>query len=286
MKANLNSGLSQVFIIGFGYVGKHLGISLIDQKGQGTTLSCTTTSPERLDEIRKLNIIPYLISHSELSPLQDILFEQDLIVLSLAPKKGASYEETYLKSALGLQKICKKSPRPLSIIYLSSTSVYGDQQGCWTTEETPLSPLTPQAEILCKTEAALKDLTPFGHSITIFRLGEIYGPGRLMVDKVRALSERRSGFGSGNNYSNTIHQEDIVRAIHFAFEFKLAGIYNLVDDSHTLRKELYQKIATLYGLPTLNLDQQNNIVHGGNKRISNEKIKNAGFCFLYPNLIL
>lgn len=145
-----------------------------------------TTSPEKIpylcqfvDEIRVLNF--------------DDLSDLDLVIVMVAPKDGASYEETYLKTA---QEIVQRMPK--WVIYTSSTSVYGPGE------------VNEESSLLGKQVLIQTEQTFLSQESTILRLGGIYGEGRELKRKV-----------------NRIHCHDIVRAILFVIEHKLKGIYNI-----------------------------------------------------------
>ena len=59
--------------------------------------------------------------------------DTDVILMSVAPRDGANYSETYLANAKAIQS----APY---ILYTSSTAVYGDYQGQLVDEDTFLKP--------------------------------------------------------------------------------------------------------------------------------------------------
>jgi hypothetical protein len=77
--------------------------------------------------------------------------------------------------------------------------------------------------------------------------------------------------GSGKEYTNHIHLEDIVRALEFCLERHLKGLYHLVNDSHPSKKELYGE-GPIWSSKSSSLGY----------RVSNQKIKEAGFVFSHP----
>jgi NAD dependent epimerase/dehydratase family enzyme len=83
-----------------------------------------------------------------------------------------------------------------------------------------------------------------------------------------------------------VHRADVTAAIDYALRHRLDGIYNLADDDHPTRQELYNHIAEKLGLPAIQWDQNSDAYRGGNKRISNHKIKAKGFTFLYPHRVI
>src|SRR5207244_13577284 len=77
--------------------------------------------------------------------------------------------------------------------YLSTTGVYGDQDGGWVDEDTPPRPGQPRSIERLSTERAWQALgLQGGAAVDIFRLPGIYGPGPSAIDQVNAGMARRA----------------------------------------------------------------------------------------------
>lgn len=261
----------RILIVGCGYVGS-AAAHLWKQKGH--QVWATSRSPEKLTVLQTW-VDRVFLADAIFPELKNV----DAVLLSVAADDLNVYEETYLKTA---ERIIFHLPLKTPLLYTGSTSVYGDHEGNWVTEDSPLFPFTSQATILVKTEQTLIEK---GHPVTLFRLSEIYGPQRMWNEKIRRLSGKTLA-GNGLQYTNTIHRDDIISALDFALQNQLTGIYNLSDDTHLPRKELYFQLCQEMDLPPVQWDPTLVSVHGGNKRISNQKIKNAGFVFQYPHLLV
>ncbi|MGB1035002.1 MAG: SDR family oxidoreductase, partial [Primorskyibacter sp.] len=111
--------------------------------------------------------------------------------------------------------------------YLSTTGVYGDANGDWVTESSPLHPGTKrgQARLAAETDwRAIPDLP-----LHIFRLAGIYGPGRGPFAKVRAGTARRI-IKPGQVFSR-IHVADIAQVLRASMARSNPGAaYNVCDD--------------------------------------------------------
>jgi nucleoside-diphosphate-sugar epimerase len=151
--------------------------------------------------------------------------------------------------------------------------VYGDHQGAVVDETTVPIPMNDNGRILLETENVFL-AAPC--KAAVFRLGEIIGPGRQIVDRLRKLQGRPLR-GNGQNYMNLIQLDDIVRALDFGLREGLQGIYNLCSDEHERRCDYYRKVCEANNLPPIVWDNQPNF-HTGNKIVSNEKLLAAGFC--------
>ncbi len=268
----------KILLIGSGYVGSHLGSFL--QRNHDITI--TTRSSDRLVELKTKFKNVELLDTSDMTKLSSLVKSHDVIVVTVAAKNINEYEKAYLQTALNLKKVIKGSECGVKhIIYTSASSVYGDQKGKVTTESAPLSAKTVSGKILINTEKALLDLQKEALKICIFRLSEIYGPAREISLRVKRLSEL-SAPGTGQNPTNMIHLDDIIAAISFALKNELNDIYNLTDDEHIARKDMYELISKKFNLPSVIFDESKTSIHGGSKVLSNEKLKNAGYIFLHP----
>ncbi len=251
----------KILIVGVGYVG-----SALLEKLEGEDIYVTTTHESRLKELEKKAKGVFLLPEL---PLERF----DVVVVLVAPHKGATYEETYLATATKL--LCHlKKPYPY-LLYTSSTSVYEGHVGT-VTENTPIHPLSPQGKILKATE----ELFLSSHNACVLRLGGIYGAGREISKRAMYFSGKKMPT-NGNEPTNHVQQRDIVAALLFCIQKQLKGIYNLVNDQHPLKKELYLKICARQDLPlpTWGLEE------GKGYLVSNAKIKKEGFVFEHQELM-
>ncbi len=125
------------------------------------------------------------------------------------------------------EDIARISPRLEWAGYLSTTGVYGDHQGGWVDEATPLTPSTRRGHLREAAEAAWQAIP--GLPLHIFRLAGIYGPGRGPFAKVRAGTARRI-IKSNQVFSRT-HVEDIAQVLAASIRQPNPGaIYNVCDD--------------------------------------------------------
>lgn len=261
----------KICIIGCGYVGKN---AAREWKSQGHEITVTARSLERAYQLRPLADLVYILTND----WRDLLEKQDLVLLSVAPDRGGDYYETYLRSSEKLVAALQSSSVS-QIIYTSSTSVYGEHHGEWVDENTPPKPAHAKAQILLDTEETLLKASSPSRKVCIYRLGEIYGPGRSLIDKV----EQIQGVvlpGTGQAITNLIHLKEIQSALNIALVKGLQGIYNLCNDRHIPRKDLYRQICTENGWKDPLWDAKMVSPHGGNKKVNNEKIKAMGWAAL------
>lgn len=251
-------------IIGCGYIGCALAVAW---RKVGIRVTATTTSAERLSDLRRVADDAFIWKNGD---LKSLVQNHDCLVVTVAAKGKDNYKETYLDTA---KAVCEAAGLK-KVIYTSSTSVYGDHHGDWVDEDTPISPLSPQAQILADTEKQYLTLP----NACILRLGEIIGPGRELIER---LSKQQGNElpGTGQQYTNFSHRDDIVSAIQHAYEKDLHGIYNVCQDLHVSRKDLYDTICDKMGWPRVKWNASLKSAHGGNKRVSSKKIHTTGLNF-------
>jgi nucleoside-diphosphate-sugar epimerase len=270
-----------ITIIGCGYVGFAVAKSW-NQK-MTFVVTATTTTPERLITLQTVAQRTLLLKGNDAEGLKSVLKNQDVVLLSIGSKKGSTYEETYLETAKTLVTVLQKSSVK-QLIYTSSCSVYGDQNGRLVDEETPINPTSPNSKTLAETEQLLLSASSDNLKVCILRLGGIYGVNRELV-KIYSRIAGTIRPGTGDEPANWIHLDDIVAGIEFARKHHFQGIYNLVDDANLTSREIIDKVCETHNLDKVTWDASQKSNRPYNARISNQKIKDAGYKFVHPQMI-
>lgn len=274
-----------VAILGCGYVGTALAEYW---QQQGHFVTGTTTSPNRIASLSQATSKVVLMTGDDATTMNSLLQEQDTVVVSIAPTGNRLADEdvylkTYLSTARNLVNALKQSPKVKQVVYLSSCSVYGDRQGDWVDETTPVTPSNLRSQALYEAEKILLQASSDNQKVCILRLGGIYGPGRELVRMFGDLAGMTLP-GRGNRFINWIHRDDIVGAIEFTRLNQLEGIYNLVNDSYLTVKEQVELVCSYYDLPPVYWDGSEPNLRGKSLRVSNEKLKAAGYLLIHPQL--
>jgi nucleoside-diphosphate-sugar epimerase len=175
--------------------------------------------------------------------------------------------------------------------YLSTVGVYGDCQGRWVDETSPARPASERSLRRLQAEHAWRD---FGRDsrrrVEVFRLAGIYGPGRSVIDSLRAGTARR--IVKPGQVFNRIHVDDIALVLARAIE-QPAGhaIYNVADDEPAPPEDVVAYAAELLGLPVppelpfarAGLGDMAASFWAECKRVSNRRIKTElGLALAYP----
>ena len=235
-----------IVIVGCGDIG--IRVAKI-WKNRGKSVFGVTRSEDGLNLLRQQHlhaISADLDSHKSLTEFGGRLSRGSLLYY-FAPPPATGVEDTRMKNFL---KSFNPSNLPNHIIYISTSGVYGDQQGQIINEETFPN---PQAERAKRRYHAEQILLEYGveHSsiaITILRVGGIYGPGRLplqrLKDRTPMLHENLSP------QTNRIHADDLAQVCVSAAQDKAAGeIYNVSDGCDSNMTEYFNTIADFCNLP-------------------------------------
>jgi len=271
-----------IAIVGCGYLGIETA-SLWGKKGFHVT--ATTRTPERLKELSKVAQKSVILKGNDEEEFVPLITNNEAILVTTAADSPEHYESAYLHTAQIFRHLALEMDLPRDLIYTSSTSVYGDHQGRWVDESGELFGKGDQEKILIEAEKTYLSLEELGWNVCIFRLAEIYGPGREISKRVRSFSGKILP-GTGDSYTNMVHRDDCAQAIFYSLRHHLTGVFNLADDDHPTRRGLYDQVAQKFGLPKTKWDPLLPSLHNGTKRISNHKIKAQGFSFHHPHRIL
>ncbi len=273
--------MHRVAIIGCGYVGR----AVAKLWRQSFHVTATTTSLPRLSELESVAQQAVILSGSDVTAMRSLLQDQTTVLLSVGAPASTpeAYEATYLQTAKTLIEVLKDSPAVHQVIYTGSYAVYGDQQGAWVDEASPIAPANRNGEILAEAEQILLSASS-GIKVCVFRLGGIYGPGRELV-KIFRRAAGTTRPGTGNDAANWVHLDDIVGAIEFARQQQLNGIYNLVGTVPTTAREVLDLVCRQNDLPPVHWDASQASTRPYNARVSNQKLRVAGYQFLHPEII-
>ena len=263
---------------GHGYVAQALGQALL---ADGWQVFGTTRDASRADALANTGVTPLLWSDE--GAIRAAMGQASHLLASVAPGPQGDPVLAAFRPA-----IAAAAPRLRWAGYLSTTGVYGDHQGAWVDEDTPLTPSTARGQARVLAEAEWQALTAL--PLHIFRLAGIYGPGRGPFAKLRAGTVQRI-VKPGQVFSR-IHRDDIVRVLRASMAHPNPGrMYNLCDDDPAPPQDVIGHAAQLLGLPMppeIAFDQADlgpmaRSFYAESKRVSNARIKQElGVSLAYP----
>jgi nucleoside-diphosphate-sugar epimerase len=281
------SSSENIAILGCGYVGTALADCWQEQ---GHFVTATTTSRSRVALLGEIVSKAIVMKGDDLTAVHSLLEGQDTLVVSIAPTGSqpadeATYAATYLTTTKNLVEALEQAPTVKQIIYLSSCSVYGDRQGEWVDETDQIDPMEHKSQILYDSEQIILQAANQHQKVCVLRLGGIYGPGRELVGMFGGLAGMTIP-GNGDRFVNWIHRDDIIGAIEFARLNQLNGVYNLVDDSQMTVKEQVKRVCDYYNLPPVSWDSSRLSFQRKSLRVSNQKLKAAGYDLIHSQLVV
>lgn len=111
----------------------------------------------------------------------------------------------------GLARVLEALPASVrQLIYISTTGVYGQDDGTWVDESSPCEPSREGGRACLAAEALLRDS---GHipQRTVLRMAGLYGPGR--VPHSAAILSGAPVPGAADAFLNLVHVDDAARAV-------------------------------------------------------------------------
>lgn len=210
-------------------------------------------------------------------------FDVVLITMTPAERSDAGYRRAYVDSCHQLvASLARQQHRPRLLLFVSSTSVYGQDDGSWVDEESPACPTNFSGRRLLEAEQLLQEgAARLGIASCIVRPSGIYGPGRQrLIELVRAGRASAS-----SHYTNRIHADDLAGALAHLIErqrqLPLAPLYLASDSAPAPMAEVVAWLAQQMGVgdcPAAGAQGER-----GNKRICNRRLLDAGYRLRYPD---
>jgi nucleoside-diphosphate-sugar epimerase len=145
----------------------------------------------------------------------------------------------------GLKNVVGAMPKPRRLIFVSSTSVYGQEQGEEVDETAATEPVDESGRVVLEAENLVRGTYS---AATVLRFAGTYGPGRLL--RRRPIEQGEPIIGDPDRWLNLIHVEDGAATVLAAEEHgESGGTYNVADDRPVRRREFYSALARLIGAP-------------------------------------
>jgi nucleoside-diphosphate-sugar epimerase len=236
-----------ITILGAGWLGCHLADLLL---AQGLSLTLTCVRDQSLIDLKGAYPAAQIVQTQSRDDVQRAIRGSDAVIVCVAPSiplggnREQAYRDCYLEVARSLQQACLHTPSPGIWITISSTSVYGDQEGrC--DEDSPGLP-SPTGQILRQMEQIIQQL-PGRH--VVLRCGQLCGPGRPL--RPRAPGSKSDAGAPANLTPLPLIEE----AVLLSLQHPVAGIFNLVHPEHPSRAELDRRARRLQGMEELTLQE-------------------------------
>ncbi|MEC5149502.1 NAD-dependent epimerase/dehydratase family protein [Cryobacterium sp. GrIS_2_6] len=232
--------------------------------------------------------------------------DTDIVIVAIAAAgpTADAYRTAYVDGLRNLlDALDAAGVEPSRFLLVSSTAVYGVDDGSWIDEGSPAVPSSETGAVLLEAEDLLRGRLP---GATVLRLAGIYGPGReRLIGQVRAGTSSAEGLSS---HTNRIHRDDAAAAIvHLVTgAAEPASLYLGADSLPARRRDVLAFLAAELGVPDpVGVASRPSTVvgesadspaspvgragraspgpRGGDKRCRNALLLASGFRFAYPS---
>jgi len=263
---------------GHGYCAREIAKTLL---ADGWRVIGTTRSEDKAADLRATGVEPLVWPGTDLT---HVIAQADHILISAGPDGDGDP----VFNAWGPQ-IAARAKALDWVGYLSTTGVYGNFDGAWVDETTPLNPTTRRGKLRKAAEEnwlSMPDLP-----VHVFRLAGIYGPDRGPFSKVRNGTARR--VIKENQVFSRTHVQDIAQVVLASIARPNPGAaYNVCDDDPAPPQDVIAHAAELLGMPVppaiafedADFTPMARSFYAENKKVRNDRIKDdLGVTLKYPS---
>jgi nucleoside-diphosphate-sugar epimerase len=264
-------GRTTTLIVGCGYLGRRVARLLGDR---GDRVFGTTRSLGRAVELAREGIeavVADVMVPESLARLPEV--DRVLYCVGFDRSKGVPIRTVYvdgLRHALG-----HLIDRAGKLVYAGSTGVYGQDDGGWVDEDSPVEPRTGSGLACLEAEGVIRSYEAEGGlPATILRFSGLYGPGRIM--RREALLQGQAIVGDPEKYLNLVHIDDAALAAVAALDRGQGGaLYLVSDDRPAPRREFYVLAARALAAPEPRFEPPGPGSPEAAREESNKRISNA-----------
>ncbi|RUR31180.1 SDR family oxidoreductase [Vreelandella nanhaiensis] len=269
-----------VLIIGCGDIGITLGRELIAEGHRVVGVR------RNIAALKNTGIEPLKLDLNELEEAgASALPQADYVIYSVSADRfeESAYQSAYpdgLKNVLSVMEQHDKPPR--RVFFVSSTSVYGQQEGEEVNEDSPIGPTSFSGKLMYEAEQTLLNHPLPG---TVVRFSGIYGPGRDRL--IHQVAEGRLAAVTPVIYSNRIHRDDCTGILAHLIRCQekgqpIADLYLGSDCEPVTLHNVMAWIAKQLKVESTDT-MQSPLRRRASKRCNNQRILETGYEFSYPS---
>ena len=271
--------MSKILIIGCGRIGLPLA-KLLLQKGHQVTGVRRNLSQDVYD-YSSFTMIKADVTDANSLKTVGKGFDCVFYILPPITRNELGYQKTY---QIGLENTISHlshQPKQPFIFFISSSSVYHQNQGEWVDEKSETLPEKYNGRYLLLAEKIIH-----AHSVKniVVRFAGIYGStqSRIIDNLINGEKVQRNPAV----YTNRIHLDDCVGVLNFLLRQQLAGanldsVYLASDDNPEEKWQWLSWLSNQLKLPPL--QEKASTSSNQNKRCSNQRLKSLGYTFKYPD---
>ncbi|MFW6321654.1 MAG: SDR family oxidoreductase [Halohasta sp.] len=279
----------RVVILGCGYIGIELGRQLTDAGHEVVGVRRSESGCTAIEEAG------FEAHRADLADSDDVAALPDadwLVFAASSGGRGADAARKIYVDALTdvIDEYGSRESTPDRLVYTSSTGVYGDHDGEFVDESTPLEPTTDKTRVLVEAERVARERSAeYGIDGTVARFSGLYGPDRYRL-------ERYIEGPVTEGYLNMVHRADAAGAVAYLLTADRARdeAVLVTDDEPVEKWEFADWLAEQCGLDSPpKRTKQERLTDDGlseaarrriltSKRCSNEKLRGLGYSLRYP----
>ena len=216
------------------------------------------------------------------------------IVWMAPPNAQVSTDNTLKKLVLWAATRAHVFNKPAPVVtYVSTTGVYGNAQGQWINEYTPLNAQSDRAKRRVHAESQLRTGLKHGVRIHMLRAPGIYGDNRLPIDRIK--NGTPALIAEEDAWSNHIHELDLGRLCRWvSYKGGALEVINACDAKPSKMGDYFDLVADAYKLtrpPRFPRDQVQKMVSpmmwsfmSESRRIESVNQSKLGFKLRYPSV--
>lgn len=273
-------------VLGCGYVGSAVCHTLIELGHEVIAIDQTDEALQRVGELGASTMRADVTDSGSLAAVPSVD-----VLLFAASSGGGDVDVARHVFLEGLETVIShfesRPDPPGRLVYTSSTGVYGDHDGEWVDESTPIEPVTPKAEVLAHAEAVVQDAGDMDGIVA--RLAGVYGPNRWGMER---YLDRPVTAG----YKNHAHRDDVAGVLVHLLTRGADGheVVLVVDDEPVDRWRFATWLAAQLGveapprvtiadrLAESDLPARTRRRLTTQKRCRNDRLAQLGYTFQYP----
>ncbi len=236
-----------MLIVGCGDVGQRVA----RQHAGRVRLLALTSSPARVADLRARGLTPLVGNLDEPASLRRLAGLATRVVHMAPPPSEGQAQWWRDPRTLALARALRLRSLPNSLVYGSTSGVYGDCGGARVAESRPVVPSTPRAQRRVDAESILRHLgRSSGLRVSVLRIPGIYAPDRPGgTPRDRLLRGTPVLRPEDDVFTNHIHADDLARATAAAlWRGRPQRVVHASDDSALKMGDYFDFAADLYGL--------------------------------------
>ncbi|WP_343597937.1 SDR family oxidoreductase [Acinetobacter sp.] len=256
-----------ILFIGYGKTSQRVAKQLFADGHQIYTMSRSaktdTFAQHAIQDVHHLDLTAY--------PPLDWVY----VLLSPDESNAEAYHETYVKTVQPIAQALKHHPVQ-RIVVVSSTRVYGEDEGQAIDDESPANPSDSLGRLLQQTEQLWQQAYP--EQVIVIRPSGIYGSHVARMQKMAQATTYPH-----RHWTNRIHLDDLAGFLAYLTQIpeqQLQHSYIVSDSRPVLMHEILQWFQQQAGQPTLSVTDVNKQT---GKRIYATRLCCSGFQLQYRN---